>query len=159
MRSEISILIVGSMVLALSACPDRRQPNMETDTLARAEREQVQPADPYATQPGATQPGTMPDDPTNTGVNVRDRDPDAVTPMDQSNAEQDLELTRTIRDQITSNDSLSIDARNVKVMSENGVVTLRGPVDSADEKAAIVEIATRTAGVTRVDDQLEVARD
>ena len=58
-----------------------------------------------------------------------------------------------------SNDSLSFDARNVKVVTEGGVVTLRGPVRSDDEKAAIVEIATRTAGVTRVDDQLEVARD
>ena len=79
--------------------------------------------------------------------------------MDQSNAERDLETTRAIRAGIVSNDSLSFDARNVKVVTEGGVVTLRGPVRSDDEKAAIVEIATRTAGVTRVDDQLEVARD
>jgi hypothetical protein len=144
MRNELSLLVVGSLVLALTACLDRHEPKM--DAVARADQ---------ATKPEAG----MPADPTNTGVNVRDRDPNAVTPMDQSNAQGDVEVTRSIREAITSADALSIDAHNVKIVAEAGVVTLRGPVDSQEEKAAIVAIAMRTAGVSRVDDQLEVARD
>ena len=142
MRSEWCSLVIGLGVLGLLACPERREPAM--DTVARAER--------------ATDAG-MPSEPDNTGVNVRDRAPDAVTPLDQSNDEADVEVTRSIREAIANTDAMSLNARNVKVIAENGVVTLRGPVDGELEKQAIVSIAMRTPGVTRVDDQLEVARN
>jgi hyperosmotically inducible periplasmic protein len=85
-------------------------------------------------------------------------DAPGVTAMDQSNAAADVEVTRSIRQSIAGSESMSINARNVKVITESGVVTLRGPVDGELEKEAIVSIAMRTPGVTRVDDQLEVAR-
>jgi osmotically-inducible protein OsmY len=47
-------------------------------------------------------------------------------------------------------------ARNVKVISQNGVVTLRGPVETEAEKANIETLA-RNAGATQIDNQLEVA--
>lgn len=81
-----------------------------------------------------------------------------VTPMDQPNAAADVDVTRAIRDAITSDDSMSIEARNVTVVSQSGVVTLRGPVQDDEEKAAILAIAMRTPGVSRVDDQLTVAQ-
>jgi osmotically-inducible protein OsmY len=98
--------------------------------------------------------GTDADD---TGRNTRDRDGLSKTPLDQSNTERDLEITQQIRQRISDADDLSIDAENVKVTTENAVVTLRGPVETAREKEAIAAIARETAGVTRVDDQLEVA--
>jgi osmotically-inducible protein OsmY len=81
-----------------------------------------------------------------------------VTAEDQSNADADVAVVRSIRQSIVDSESMSINARNVKVIAEGGVVTLRGPVDGELEKQAIVNIAMRTPGVTRVDDQLELAQ-
>ena len=148
MRSHpIRLWTIGLAVLGLAAC-DRPMARRDADALARADRPVEQRA--ANTGPAAAD---------NTGVNTRDRAQGAVTPMDQSNQEQDLALTRQIRQAITDDDSLSTEAQNVKVITQNGVVVLRGPVENAGEKATIVAIANRTAGVSRVDDQLEVAGD
>ena len=95
----------------------------------------------------------------NTGKNVRDRDEGSVTPLDQSNEKADLEVTQKIRQGLTDNDDLSTNAKNVKVVTTaDGRVTLRGPVDSATEKAQVVALAKNVAGPERqVVDQLEVA--
>jgi hypothetical protein len=85
-------------------------------------------------------------------------DAGGVTAEDQSNADADVAVVRSIRQSIVDSESMSINARNVKVIAEGGVVTLRGPVDGELEKQAIVNIAMRTPGVTRVDDQLELAQ-
>ena len=53
-------------------------------------------------------------------------------------------------------DTLSTNAHNVKIITVDGVVTLRGPVKSAAEKAAVADKAHKTAGVVRVDNQIEV---
>ena len=91
----------------------------------------------------------------NTGKNVRDRG-DTVTPTDQGGSAADRELTAAIRKAIVDDDSLSTNAHNVKIVSVGGVVTLRGPVKSPAEKAAVAAKAERTQGVKRVDNQLEV---
>ena len=145
MRCKNIPLWMGIGALAL-AC-DR--PTADPTAEARSDAEVLARADRPAEPPDA-------DD---TEINERDRAASAVTPMDQSNEERDLEVTREIREAITADDSLSTDAQNVKVVTQAGVVVLRGPVESDQEKAAILAIAMRTAGVSRVDDQLEVARD
>lgn len=93
----------------------------------------------------------------NTARNVRDRDEAALTPMDQGESEADRTITQNIRQIVVDNASLSTNAKNVKIITQNGVVTLRGPVDSGAEKALIVSTARGVAGVVSVDDQLEVA--
>lgn len=95
----------------------------------------------------------------NTSRNQTDRtaQPTAPpTPMDQQNDATDLRITQEIRTAIVDKSELSMNAHNVKVITENGVVTLRGPVDSAAERDTIESIAVAVAGVTRVDNQLEV---
>jgi hyperosmotically inducible protein len=104
---------------------------------------------------------TMAQDPTptapdNSGINVRDRAPAAMTAGQQSNAKSDLELTRKIRRAVTKDDSLSMMAHNVKIVSANGGVTLRGPVKTEAEKTAILSKAQAIAGAANVSDQLEV---
>ncbi|HVP29150.1 MAG TPA: BON domain-containing protein [Myxococcota bacterium] len=94
-----------------------------------------------------------------TGQNVRDRSGSAITPMDQGNGMADLRITQSIRQALLAQDGLSTNAKNVKVITREGVVTLRGPVASPAEKAQIADLARRAAGVSRVDDQLEVERD
>jgi osmotically-inducible protein OsmY len=97
-----------------------------------------------------------PHDADNSGRNVRDRDDKTLTPMDQGGSESDRELTANIRRAIVKDDTLSTNAHNVKIVTVDSVVTLRGPVKSAAEKAAIGSTAAKAPGVKRVDNQLEV---
>ena len=103
--------------------------------------------------------GTRGYDADNTGKNVRDRDDRTVTPGDQGGSAADRELTANIRKAIVDDDSLSTNAHNVKIVTNNGVVTLRGPVKSESERATIVAKAQHVAGVKRVDNQLELEHD
>ena len=91
----------------------------------------------------------------NTGKNVRDRSDMTLTPGDQGGSPGDVDMTRRVRRALTSNDQLSTSAKNIKIITLNGKVTLRGPVNNDQEKQAI-ESAVKQAGVTAVDDQLEV---
>ena len=94
--------------------------------------------------------------PDNSAINVRDRSSGAVTADSQSSSKDDLELTARIRRAIVNDKSLSTMAQNIKMISTNGQVTLRGPVKSDQEKNAIVSDAQGVAGVNSVDDRLEV---
>jgi hyperosmotically inducible periplasmic protein len=94
--------------------------------------------------------------PDNSAVNVRDRNPNAMTAGEQSTAKGDVELTREIRQAVVRDDSLSMLAHNVKIVTANGAVTLRGPVNTEQEKVAIASKAQAIAGPNKVDNQLEV---
>jgi hyperosmotically inducible periplasmic protein len=93
----------------------------------------------------------------NTAVNERDRNETAKTPLDQKENERDLKVTQDIRQAVVADDALSFDAKNAKIITADGVVTLRGPVKTQAEKDAIETKAKSVAGVTRVDNQLEIA--
>ena len=92
----------------------------------------------------------------NTDRNERDRDERTLTPMDQGTSESDLAITRAVRQEVTDNDAFSMNAKNVKIITRDGVVTLRGPVKTADEKAQIGALAARPQGVRSVDNQIEI---
>ena len=94
--------------------------------------------------------------PDNTARNMRDRDAKTLTPFDQGNSKSDIDTTARIRRELVDLEGLSINAQNVKIITNEGRVTLRGPVDSADEKRIIGEIATGIATPERTDNQLEV---
>jgi hyperosmotically inducible protein len=103
---------------------------------------------------GTAHPGqTAPD---NTGVNVRDRNDATLTPGDQSESEADRALTQQIRQAVVGDKSLSTMAKNIKIITIDGVVTLRGPVQNANEKKTIEAKVQHMAGVNKVDNQLEV---
>jgi osmotically-inducible protein OsmY len=92
----------------------------------------------------------------NTAMNKRDSSNATTLPTDQSNAKSDLQVAAAVRKAITSDKSLSTLAHNVKVVTQNGEVTLRGPVKTADEKSRVAQLATNTAGVTRVNNELDI---
>lgn len=92
----------------------------------------------------------------NTERNVEDRDEDTLTPMDQGGSKADRDITQTIRKAVVARDDLSTNAKNVKIITRDGVVTLRGPVKNADEKKIVAKIAAKAAGAKSVDDQLEI---
>jgi sporulation protein YlmC with PRC-barrel domain len=105
--------------------------------------------EPYFT----SNPTTEPD---NTARNVRDRKNNTLTPLDQGNSTADVATTAQIRKEIVAGKNMSVNAKNVKIITNNGQVTLRGPVNSAEEKRLIGEIANRIARSENVDNQLEV---
>ncbi|HET6807148.1 MAG TPA: BON domain-containing protein [Frateuria sp.] len=121
----------------------------------------AQQATPMQASPAAGQSvgGATGADADNTRLNRRDRDHATTTPADQPNNSPAVDLVAKVRQAIVHDDGLSINARNVKVMADNGVVTLRGPVASAAEKARVERDATGVRGVTRVDNQLDIAND
>lgn len=91
----------------------------------------------------------------NSARNVRDRD-DTLTPFDQSESEGDREITRQIRRTIVSEENLSTNGKNIKIITIDGTVTLRGVVDNPKEKELIELRAKDATGVKKVNSQLEV---
>lgn len=90
------------------------------------------------------------------GPKVQDRSGATLTPGDQSESEADRALTQRVRLAVVADDSLSTTAHNIKIITINGVMTLRGPVNSAQEKANIDAKAQQIAGATKVNNQLEI---
>lgn len=75
----------------------------------------------------------------------------------QSNTASDRELTQQVRKAITQDKSMSTYAHNVKVVTQNGQVTLSGPVRTDEEKQAVVQKAAKIAGQDHIVDQISVA--
>jgi len=95
--------------------------------------------------------------PDNSKVNKRDDVKNPVTADQQSNNKADLDLVKKIRKEITQDKNMSTYARNVKIITRDGMTTLRGPVKSEEEKQAIEAIAKRVAGDGKVESQIEIA--
>ncbi len=95
--------------------------------------------------------------PDNTKVNKRDRKAGEVTADQQKMNKADRQLTQKIRRAINDDKSLSTYARNVKIISQDGMVTLKGPVRTDDERASIEAKATGIAGSGKVTNELSVA--
>ena len=97
-------------------------------------------------------------EPDNTAVNERDRNVGEVTADQQKESETDRELTAAIRRSVMADDSLSTYAHNVKIISQDGEVTLKGQVRSNEERVSIVAMAVAAAGDEgRVTDEMSVA--
>lgn len=113
--------------------------------------------DNSTTQTSIRVPANKPyEDADNSGRNERDRNSELLTPIDQSETEADRMITTKIRQAVVNDDNLSVNAKNIKIITRNGVVTLRGPVNTDVEKAEIVKKARAIQGVSRIDDQIEI---
>ena len=96
---------------------------------------------------------TLPD---NTAKNQRDRSSQTKTSGDQSNSPADLKTTAAIRRALMKDGGLSMTAKNIKIITADGLVTLRGPVKTAEEKIKIDQLAKSVAPGVKIDNQLEV---
>lgn len=109
-----------------------------------------------ANEPATTEKPMVHDgDASNTGINKRDRDDRTLTPMDQMNNPSDLKITQEIRQALMKGE-FSMDAKNIKVITRNGAVTLRGPVKTAAELEQIRVLVKAMPGVKSIDNQLQV---
>jgi hyperosmotically inducible periplasmic protein len=95
--------------------------------------------------------------PDNTKVNQRDRATSEPTAEQQKNNRSDLETTKLIRRAIVKDKSLSMYAHNVKIIAQNGTVTLKGPVRSEDEKKVVEQKAAEVAGAANVKNEMDIA--
>jgi osmotically-inducible protein OsmY len=93
----------------------------------------------------------------NTKVNQRDRNQNEPTADQQKENTNDRQLTQQIRRAIVKDKNLSSDAHNVKIVTQNGAVTLKGPVKSEEEKQAVESKAAEVAGADKVNSELQVA--
>jgi osmotically-inducible protein OsmY len=108
----------------------------------------------WAQDPAMQQGSTDPD---NTKMNQRDRNGAEPTADQQKGNISDRDLTREIRRSLVQDKSLSTYAHNVKIIAQNGTVTLKGPVKSEDEKAAIeLKAAQAAGGADKVHSELAV---
>jgi hyperosmotically inducible protein len=94
--------------------------------------------------------------PDNTKMNDRDRNSNQPTADQQKENRPDLEITKQIRQALVRDKSLSPYAHNVKIVTQGGMVTLRGPVHSDEEKKAVEAKAMEVAGEGKVNNQLDV---
>ncbi len=92
----------------------------------------------------------------NTKINQRDKDSANPTADQQKENRSDRDTAQQIRRSIVSDKSLSTYAHNVKVIAQDGTVTLRGPVRSEEEKQAVEKKATAVAGEQNVKNELQV---
>ena len=109
--------------------------------------------------PAVAQEGDMRQAPAtdNTRLNKRDRDKAQPTADQQKENLSDRDLTKQIRRALVKDKSLSTYAHNVKIISRDGKVTLKGPVRSEDEKQAIEAKAIEVAGQGNVTNDIHVA--
>lgn len=136
MRKVTWILLI-SLMCVVPACTDEAG---DTDRPATTE---------------ATTPSTTPD----ADNTARNADNPAADVTNQSETEADIRISAAIRKSVTDDKTLSVNAHNVKITTSNGIVTLRGPVKSDMEKSSIEAKAKAVAGVTRVDNLLEVEKN
>ena len=94
--------------------------------------------------------------PDNTKVNKRDQSKTDPTADQQKENASDLNITRRIRRAVMQDKSLSSYAHNVKIITQDGMVTLKGPVRSEEDKRAIEAKAKEIAGEDKVTSELEV---
>jgi lipid-binding SYLF domain-containing protein len=127
-------------------------------TIVRAKGQQ--PTTPTNGQPAAVTSQNSSGDvaPDNTVNNQPHQATSTTTADQQENGKSDLQLTASIRRSIVADDSLSTYAHNVKIVVQNGVATLKGPVRTAEEKAAIEAKAAAVVGQDHVVDQIEIAQ-
>jgi osmotically-inducible protein OsmY len=142
------------VALGIASCDRGPAPSKaSTTTTTRGEAQRVE-STPAGTA-GAAKPN--PDkNADNTGRNERDRSGETLTPPDQSGKTADIDITAEVRRAIVDDKTMSFNARNAKIITVDGVVTLRGPVDSQQEKDALEAIAAKCTGVTKVVNELEV---
>lgn len=121
------LLLIGSLAALLIGCAERLTPEQRTGRV----------------------------DSDNTAVNTRDQHATAKTPINQNENQRDIDITATIRRRVVDG-NMSINAANVKIITQDGKVTLRGPVKNQAEKDTINAIAVDVAGNGNVENLLEV---
>lgn len=93
----------------------------------------------------------------NSKINERDNSVEALTADQQKENQADTQITSRIRQDVMKDKSVSTYAKNVKIITINGQVTLKGPVRSMSEQNRILKYARSVAGVSNVINEMAIA--
>jgi len=156
------VLSLSGIALAADPTPTPREKTHDRDTTATGVSSADQPTDPEAdanlSVKDLPDPSNKDKDKDNTAHNDRDKTGDTLTPEDQSNDPADIKITANIRRALVGDDKLSTNAKNVKIITVGGAVTLRGTVDSEEEKTQIGEKAKAIEGIKEVKNDIEIQK-
>jgi len=137
-HARIALVLALPLSLLVAGCKDKTTEAVESPPLSNRTNAAITDAD-------------------NSARNVRDRNDATLTPLDQGTTPEDREITQQIRKALVIDTSgYSATAKNIKIITVNGKVTLRGPVKSESEKIGIMALAKAIAGEGNLEDQLEV---
>ena len=158
MLNTIRILSAVAALLLVAGCSRSDNQGAASTDNSSASRDQSGGLSPTSRDTNASNRNYSGEgkDADNTARNARDRSGGTLTPGDQGGSDSDREITRKIRRALTTNDQFSTLAQNIKVITANGKVTLRGPVKTPQEQQAILSTVESIAGAGAVDNQLEV---
>lgn len=92
--------------------------------------------------------------PDNSAQNEKAKNKDVMIPTDQGNSDKDVQITKDIRASIMATD-LSFNAKNIKIITRDEKVVLKGVVENHAEHAAILKIARNHANSAKITDELE----
>ncbi len=95
--------------------------------------------------------------PDNSKMNQRDTNSDELTAAQQGNTQSDVEISRKLRKELVKDKRLSVYAHNVKIITQDGVITLKGPVRTEAEKALIEARAGKIVGCRHVENEMDVS--
>jgi len=140
----------------LSACGCVQEAPKTGGTVKPGDTTAVAATDTSTTVETKKVPVNAPPAADNSAVNERDKTGATKTPIDQNENQKDIQITADIRKQVVDQADFSVSARNVKIITADGKVTLRGPVTTEKERDVIVKIAEEVAGKSNVDSQLEI---
>jgi hyperosmotically inducible protein len=147
-RLTFSVVMMLSVVGCNASSPQTTTPQTTTPQTTTVQTTTVHKPEISSSHPAESRKD-------NTHVNQRDRSGEVKTPIDQNENQKDIDVTANIRKQVVAA-KMSSNAHNSKIITQDGKVTLRGPVASDDEKRQIEAIATGVAGAGNVDNQLDV---
>lgn len=141
-----ALLLFGSPAFAGDSNDSETTSKTETTTKNKVKRVRNNKTESNDVRTGAD----------NTETNKRDRNDNEPTADQQKNNKSDLDLTAQIRRSIMKDKSLSSNAHNVKIIAQNGIVTLKGPVSSDGEKATVERKASEIAGQSNIKSEIEI---
>jgi len=136
----------GSLKPSQASTAEVQAASQDTENVQRSKEKKSTSATATKEKDVTRKEGATHNSADNTGQNARDKSGETLTPLDQSSDPQDLDKTQKIRKALVEDASLSTNAKNIKVITVHGTVTLRGPVDSAEERNKIVAKAKPIAG-------------
>ncbi len=155
-----TVLILAAAFAPLMACDESTRASDRTDAAAASLPSAAVTAPMNALPAASTASPAPPPNPNadNSAMNALDAGEAGLTAGDQGGSEADRKITQQIRQAVVADGSLSMMAKNAKIITINGVVTLKGPVKSDQERASLEAAAKRVAGVSKVDNQLEIKK-
>jgi hyperosmotically inducible periplasmic protein len=155
MKNSIRILLGSTLATFFLASTVPAQQARTTDQSAAANSQKKSEAGQAGMEKANSTNSQSDDQSGNTAKNIRDREGTRVTPFDQSNTKSDIEITQSIRKGIIARKELSVNAHNVKIITVDGRVTLRGQVNGPEEKRIVGDIAKECAPSANIDNQLD----